>query len=166
LIDGAAGAHFHGAHRRYRTLLWRRWSDDPLWLWVLLNPSTADGQTLDPTMRRVKGFTERLGGGGFVVANLFSWRATHPRDLNGKTLGRLRGSQNDAAIEHALTVCDRVMVAWGSLSQRRWARHEAERLIGRLRAGSRTLHALGEPTADGQPRHPLYLRGDARLRVT
>ena len=48
----AAGAMI-SADGQYRYRLWRTW--DPSLhklVWVMLNPSTADGQTDDPTIRR------------------------------------------------------------------------------------------------------------------
>ncbi len=42
---------------RYRYLLWRTWDETcPRLLWVLLNPSKADEQTDDPTLRRCSRF--------------------------------------------------------------------------------------------------------------
>lgn len=57
--------------------------------WILLNPSTADEQRLDPTLTRVKGYAERLGIRNVTILNLFAWRATDPRALLGP-LGRPR----------------------------------------------------------------------------
>jgi hypothetical protein len=46
-----------------------------------LNPSTADHRKLDPTLRRVRNFAQKWGLGGFVMLNLFAYRATEPRDM-------------------------------------------------------------------------------------
>lgn len=37
---------------RYRYRLWRQWDRGPVMAWIMLNPSTADAHTDDPTTRR------------------------------------------------------------------------------------------------------------------
>lgn len=41
---------------------------------VMLNPSTADATSDDPTIRRCSGFARRLGCGKLVILNLFAVR--------------------------------------------------------------------------------------------
>ena len=74
------GATF-SSDERYRYLLWRRWSSSQLALFIGLNPSTADAANDDPTIRRITGFSRSLGFGGFLIVNLFAFRATKPIDL-------------------------------------------------------------------------------------
>ena len=67
---------------RYRYSLWRRWEEDaPYVLWICLNPSTADAEEDDPTLRRCMGFAQDWGYGASYTANLFAWRATKPQDM-------------------------------------------------------------------------------------
>ncbi|MEQ8317967.1 MAG: DUF1643 domain-containing protein [Phycisphaerales bacterium] len=51
--------------------------------WVMLNPSTADANSDDQTLRRVRGFSASAckGVGRIVVVNLYAFRATNPADL-------------------------------------------------------------------------------------
>ena len=50
--------------RVYRFALWRFWDDGlPKIMFVGLNPSTADENKNDPTVRRCIGFAERWGFG-------------------------------------------------------------------------------------------------------
>lgn len=46
-----------------------------------LNPSTADENNYDPTMRRVISFIDSNGFDGFVMFNLYPVRTLHPEDL-------------------------------------------------------------------------------------
>jgi len=67
---------------RYRYVLWRTWKPHiPSVVFIGLNPSTADAQRNDPTIRRCIGFAQTWGYGGIIIANLFSYRATQPNTL-------------------------------------------------------------------------------------
>ena len=79
----------------YRYHLERRWSDAPFLTFVMLNPSTADAEIDDPTIRRCVGFSKREGAGGIAVVNLYAFRATSPADLRQASApyGPVRGDQ-------------------------------------------------------------------------
>lgn len=70
---------------QYRFLLWRRWNPDALttsWCnFIMLNPSTADELTNDPTVERCQKRAMQWGYGGLYVTNLFGLRATDPKEL-------------------------------------------------------------------------------------
>ena len=66
---------------RYRYSLWRAWSPyHPRIAFVLLNPSTANEQRNDPTIRRCMGFARAWNFGSMEVVNLFAIMATDYRD--------------------------------------------------------------------------------------
>lgn len=147
---------------RYRYLLWRTWSDVPPVLFVMLNPSTADAEEDDPTIRRCIGFARRWGAGGLRVVNLYPWRATNPADLpdGPEVFGELPlgHEANAQAIERALVGVGRVIAAWGA-NPGPWPSQPAV-ITAQICGAGRSLEALGL-TKDGAPRHPLYLRADA-----
>src|SRR5438105_288943 len=67
---------------RYRYSLTREWDrrgDQACW--IMLNPSIANAERDDPTIRRCIGFARRWGLGGIVVVNLFGLVATYPIEL-------------------------------------------------------------------------------------
>lgn len=144
----------------YRWSLGRNWAPPgalPTALFVMLNPSTADGDVDDPTIRRCIGFARSWGCGGVLVANLFPWRARKPRDL---VAAREAGSDvvqrrtRDLHLRHLMTLAQGPHVAaWGAHAM---AAGEAPTL-----PGDRWM-CLGT-TSSGAPRHPLYLRGDTEL---
>jgi hypothetical protein len=59
---------------RYRPLLWRCWGAGPWWCVVGQNPSVADGQVDDPTLRRVVGLCREGGAGGVLLCVRANWR--------------------------------------------------------------------------------------------
>ena len=121
----------------------------------MLNPSTADECTGDPTIRRCIGFARDWGYGGVEIVNLFAMRATDPRELR-RALDPV-GRHNEAYVLDAAERASDVVVAWGA--------HGAFRSRGvatlELLSPRARLLALGWTKA-GEPRHPLYLRRDVR----
>jgi hypothetical protein len=111
---------------RYRYRLWRLWdAAAPTMVWVLLNPSTADADTDDRTVRRCQSLARREHYGGVILVNLFAWRCTHPRDL--RLAADPIGPEND---EHILQVCreGRTIVAGGAVTV--WLTREDLRCAG------------------------------------
>ena len=152
--EGAATATFDPS-RTYRYRLSRAWDPaGPVVAFVMLNPSTADAASLDPTVRRCIGFARAWGFGTLEVVNLFAFRATAPADL--VRAPEPVGVGNDRAIVDAVRRADRVVVAWGTRGTHLGRGGAVSALLGSCRV--RPV-ALGT-TRDGHPRHPLYVRGD------
>jgi len=144
--------------RRHRYSLVHRWNPlfgDRLILWIGLNPSTADEQQLDPTLTRIRSFSQREGFDGFWMANLFGLRTPYPKEMMADP-DPVGAGNNDALLE-AAGRCSKIVAAWGAGGD-----FQARGLaVARLLAGHK-LWCLGT-TQDGQPRHPLYVAGAAPL---
>lgn len=67
---------------------------------IMVNPSTADAETDDATIRKLKGFAERNGWGKLLIANKFAYRATDVRELRG--VSDPVGPANDEAIQDVM----------------------------------------------------------------
>lgn len=148
----------------YRYTLGRAWDDSgPFVTFVMLNPSTADADADDPTIRRCTRFARDNGHGSLVVVNLFALRANDPARLLSDP--DPVGPRNDNAIDLAARSCDALVVAWGALPPRLRPRAAivAMRLLSIRATINKPVYALGV-TADGSPRHPLYLRADAHVQ--
>ena len=144
---------------RYRPLLWRRWGSGEWWCVVGQNPSTADGQVDDPTLRRVMGLCRDGGAGGVLLVNLFDFRATHPVDCRAALArGEALGPDCDAWVARASSGAARTICAWGQVHRTRLER--VERVV-ELLGGPGRLEAWAT-TAEGWPRHPLYLPSSSR----
>jgi hypothetical protein len=126
---------------------------------VMLNPSTADETTDDPTIRRCIGFATDWGHAALTVVNLYSLRATRPADLFASR-ARLGADDDRVLLEHAERA-DFVLAAWGAHGTRDGRGAEVMSLLAKAQL---TVHALGL-TKNGQPRHPLYARRAARPLV-
>lgn len=151
---------------RFRHTLTEVWDDrfGPLLPWVLFNPSVAGAPgpnglaKPDPTSRKGRGFSERLGFRGMVLVNPYDFVATFPKDL--KAAGYPVSDDNDRHILDACAKGDgRVVCAWGALGRGLDRPRAVLKLI--RDAGYRTM-ALGF-TADGLPRHPLMLAYSTQL---
>ncbi len=149
----------------YRYELTRRWGEqeDDLLPFVMLNPSDADAEKDDPTIRRCMAFARREGAGGIIVANLFAWRTPHSDEL--RQAGDPFGKDNRKAIEaiaaRSIENGIPIVCAWGC----RGALHAADETAIDIMRGvgpGATMKCLGKTKA-GHPRHPLYLRRDQPL---
>jgi hypothetical protein len=125
---------------------------------LMLNPSTADADQDDPTIRRCKGFAKRDGFDGITVVNLFARRAAKPVRL--KDPGDPVGPQNDPAILGACRAAEAVVAAWGAHPL---ARHRGREVVQAIKWGRHDdVWCLGT-TKDGSPRHPLLVPAAAEL---
>lgn len=150
---------------KYRYTLTRKLVDETegrprLWVaFVMLNPSTADENRDDPTIRRCKAFAMQLGATNLGVVNLFAYRATDPRRLeyDARNGVDVIGERNDTHIRIACEHASVVIAAWGARGG----------FLGRDRAVMKIIDQYNPvcfgATKDGHPRHPLYVRADAPL---
>jgi len=144
----------------YRYSLERIWSGAmPQMVFVMLNPSTADADLDDPTIRRCMGLARREAFGGIFVVNLYAFRATNPKELQRVSFPH--GGDNADWLDRALARRDRpVVCAWGANADHDTARNF---VIAAKGFGTR-LTCLGK-TKGGAPRHPLYVRADQPLEA-
>lgn len=135
----------------YRYLLSRVWeSNTGKVVFVMLNPSTADGTEDDPTIRRCVGFAKDWGYGGLEVVNLFALRSTKPEHVFVHP--EPVGTENDATILEAVHGADLIVAAWGTMGNRM----RRDRAVLEL-FKEKEVYCLST-TRDGHPRHPLYVR--------
>lgn len=146
---------------RYRYRLTRYWGPGLFLPFVMLNPSTADAEIDDPTIRRCMGFARREGFGGILVVNLYGLRATEPAELrktadpfgpdNRKTL---HNTAQEASLLETPIVC-----AWGANG---WYQSADRDVTNLLRETGAKLVCLGTTKA-GHPKHPLYIKSSEPL---
>lgn len=143
---------------QYRYRLSRSWDVGGTVLWLMLNPSTADANVDDPTIRRCIAFSRTWGYAALYVGNMFALRATDPAELRrhpdpggiGNTL-HLREMAKQSSL---------IVAAWGADSL-------VTPLLARSTLGNLSdcapIKCLGR-TKSGAPRHPLYVAAATELQ--
>jgi hypothetical protein len=144
---------------KFRYRLGRRWAEGGLTLaYVMLNPSTADAEQDDATIRRCIGFAKAHDFNALEVVNLYAYRATDPVDL--RKAGYPVGPENDCHIIQALAECHAVCVAWGANVA---GLERPQIVLPMIRQVMTTVFCLGI-TRSGYPAHPLMLPSSRRLQ--
>lgn len=120
-------------------------------LFIMLNPSTADAENDDPTIRRCISFAKREGASHLSVVNLFAYRATDPAEL--KRAADPIGPENDRYINEEVGKSWMTVAAWGAHPL---ARERAEAVMRQIHGYEGYAWCLGQ-TKSGAPKHPLYI---------
>lgn len=143
--------------RQYRYWLQRHWSDNqPAIALIMLNPSRADHQQDDPTLRRCIRLAQQWQYGSLVVVNLFAYCTASPKIL--RTVSDPIGSANDRYLLRACKSAQHILLAWGNNGT--WL--DRDRAVLKLLETDRDrCYCLGK-NLTGQPRHPLYVPRSAR----
>lgn len=145
---------------KYRYLLRRTWDHEkPHALIIMLNPSTADSEVNDATIRSCLRLTKQTGFGSFEVVNIFGLRATNPIAL--ALSDDPKGPMNESVVTAAITRCDTVICAWGAHPM---AVQKSNFLVGHIRSRRSVAYCFGK-TKSGAPKHPLYIKSGTPLCV-
>lgn len=153
--DGNSGAVFD-RRRQFRYHLWRVWDKRrPRVCFLMLNPSAADESRNDPTIARCVSFARSWNFGALHVVNAFAYR-THDSSLLSKVRDPV-GPANDRFIYDVVQQTDMLVLAWGNHG----AICDRDAEVITMLPEWVTLYCLGM-TKQGQPRHPLYVPGDAK----
>lgn len=129
--------------------------------WIMVNPSTADAEHNDQTIKKVMGFSERFGAGWLIVGNKFAYRSKDITDL--RHAGDPCGADNTMHLKAIMADASRVIVAWGALAKLPpHLRHQWRTVCEIADDLGRELHCLGT-AQDGQPLHPCMLGYDRPL---
>lgn len=140
----------------YRYKLAREWGTGHKLAFIMLNPSTADAEQDDPTIRRCMRFARDTSFDGIEVGNLFAWRATKRAELT--TVPDPIGPDNDAALIEVIKRAPIVVCAWGDQGA---LRSRDRRVLKMICETGKTPHCL-RITNRGYPEHPLYLPANLR----
>ena len=119
-------------------------------LFIMLNPSTADDDLDDPTIRRCIGFAYDLGYRRLEVVNLFAYRSPKPVTL--RHVDDPTGPENDYHLKSAAGNASLIIAAWGANVAGIERGKEVMAMLDDL-----PVYCL-EITQLGSPKHPLYIK--------
>ena len=140
--------------RKYRYSLSRIWDKKKKYvLFIGLNPSTADEEVDDPTIRRCINYAKNWGYGGFMMVNLFAYRTTLASNL--KKVKYPVGIENDQYIVTLSKKADITVAAWGNNGNFYSRDKQVLSLVSNL--------MCLKINKSGQSAHPLYLNKDLKL---
>jgi hypothetical protein len=148
------GAKF-SKDRVYRYSLCREWDESlPYVLFIGFNPSTADGDKNDETIRRCIEFAEKWGYGGLRMANLFAYVSSNPKDLKKKKVSDPIGIDNDRHIKELSKGAGITVVAWGGLVGKLPSYKDRYKEVLKLIKEPMCLKYIGKVFGQRQPAHP------------
>lgn len=156
----------------YRYRLDRWWGDGPRVAWIMLNPSTADADIDDPTIRRCIGFSKAWGYDGLTVVNLWPFRSPSVAALkawlqspDAQTLAHITNLNTSRDV---VSLAPLVVAAWGVHGAYLPPSSGLQPRDGPGAAKAGWCQRRGIPlahlglTKQGAPRHPLYVKGDTK----
>jgi hypothetical protein len=129
---------------------------------IMLNPSTADHEADDPTIRRCVGYAKAWECSDLHVVNLFAWRTSSPEELKKAARDPLKPdiegvAHNQRFINQSVIAAyvsgGPVICAWGGNGR---LLDQDLRVMRAVPAGFFRPMALGLGK-NGDPLHPLYL---------
>lgn len=153
------------AYSEYRYILGTR-GKKPL-VCIGINPSTAEPDRLDNTLKSVQRIAHGNGFDSFIMFNVYAQRATVPDDME-HALNPLLHAENMKAFEYVLSLSAEpptVWAAWGTIIKKRDYLPACVRdmiAIGN-RFSARWVSAGACSKVGGHPHHPLYLKKDSPL---
>lgn len=139
--------------RNFRYALCRIWDDSkPIAMCIGLNPSTANSENDDPTIRNLIRILTNLGFGGLQMANLFGLISPDPEALR---MCPDPVKENDKYVHNLSQQCATIVFCWGNFKQ---AEYRAKKFI-KMFPGAM---CFGK-NSSGTPKHPLYLKATSTL---
>ena len=151
-------------YSEYRYILGTR-GKNPL-ICIGVNPSTAQPDALDNTLKSVERIALGNGYDSFLMFNVYAQRATSPNDME-KVCNPLLHAENLAAFRYILSISQKpaVWAAWGAVIEKRKYLPDCVRdLVAVGTEFDAQWYCAGAITKKGHPHHPLYLRKEEKLK--
>ncbi|MGN0999773.1 MAG: DUF1643 domain-containing protein [Faecousia sp.] len=151
-------------YSEYRYILGTR-GKNPL-ICIGINPSTAEPDHLDNTLKSVERIALGNGFDSFMMFNVYAQRATDPNAMERQCNMALH-RENVKAFRYVLSLSEKpaVWAAWGAVIEKRDYLSDCLRdLVEAGRKYGAQWYCAGAITKKGHPHHPLYLRKDEKIR--
>ena len=118
-------------------------------LYIMLNPSLADDNNDDPTIRRLINFSKKFNYGGFLVGNIYSTISPNPKEVD-KSDGI--SDKNLVELLKLINQVEEIVYAWGNNA---YEPELLKDLVSNPKCFGKNLN--------GSPKHPLYLPKNIQL---
>ncbi len=151
-------------YSEYRYILGTR-GENPL-ICIGINPSTAEPDNLDNTLKSVERIAKGNGFDSFIMFNVYAQRATDPDSME-KECNTMLHKENLKAFRYILSISKKpaIWAAWGAIIEKR--DYLADCVRDMVQAGQEfdaSWYCAGAITKKGHPHHPLYLRKDEKIK--
>lgn len=148
----------------YRYILGTR-GKNPL-ICIGINPSTAEPDNLDNTLKSVERIAKGNGFDSFIMFNVYAQRATNPDDME-RQLNPLLHDENMKAFRYILSISESptVWAAWGTIIEKR--KYLPVCVTDMIQIGEEygaKWVCAGAISKKGHPHHPLYLKKDEKIK--
>ena len=133
-----------------------------------INPSTAEPDNLDNTLKSVERIAHANGYDSFIMFNVYAQRATRPDDME-RELNTALHRENMAAFEYVMSLSKdtppAIWAAWGTIIEMRPYLPSCVRDMIEIgqQHGAVWYTAGARSKKAGHPHHPLYLSKESRL---
>ena len=151
-------------YSEYRYILGTR-GKNPL-ICIGINPSTAEPDNLDNTLKSVERIALGNGYDSFIMFNVYAQRATDP-DAMERNCNLQLHRENLEAFRYVLSISKKpaVWAAWGAIIEKRGYLAQCVRdMVDVGQTYGAQWYCAGAITKKGHPHHPLYLRKDEKLK--
>ena len=131
-----------------------------------INPSTAEPDNLDNTLKSVSRIAAGNGFDSFIMFNVYAQRATRPDDMD-RELNEHLHRENMRAFRWVLERSGdtpAVWAAWGAIVEKRdYLKRCLADMVREGDAFGAKWYQAGKPSVKGHPHHPLYLKKDSLI---
>ena len=151
-------------YSEYRYILGTR-GKNPL-ICIGINPSTAEPDNLDNTLKSVQRIALGNGFDSFIMFNVYAQRATDP-DAMERQCNLALHRENLKAFRYVLSISEKptVWAAWGAIIEKRGYLSDCVRdMVAVGQEYGANWCCAGAISKKGHPHHPLYLRKDEKLK--
>lgn len=151
-------------YSEYRYILGTK-GNKPL-ICIGINPSTAEPDNLDNTLKSVERIAIGNGYDSFIMFNVYAQRATKPDDMD-EELNELLHTENMKAFRYILErsgSSPSIWAAWGTIIEKRpYLKQCVKDMVSIGEKYKTKWFMCGKSSIKGHPHHPLYLKKDSLL---
>ena len=133
-----------------------------------INPSTAEPEKMDNTMKSVERIAMGNGFDSFIMFNVYAQRATDPNQMN-KEINPMLHKENMQSFQWILENSGKkpiIWAAWGTnIERRKYLKECLREMINISNRYNAVWCKVGKCSVKGHPHHPLYLKKDSKIEA-